>query len=319
MRKAKTYLKSEAPLSMMRDMARLVINVSAVPHRSPFRYPGGKTWLVPYVRQWLKSLPIKPAEFAEPFAGGGIVGLSMLFDELTTRLSLVELDEQIASVWKAMVSDDGLRLASLIVDFDLTKDNAIAELSRKPVTNLDRAFQTIIRNRVQRGGIMAPGAGLLKEGENGHGIASRWYPETLSKRIRDIVGKRALINFKQGDGISFIAEHADKADWVWFIDPPYTVAGRRLYAHSEIDHRKLFAEASKVNGDVLMTYDDVEPIRVLAKEYGFETHKIPMKNTHHTLMFELLIGRNLAWARKSLQLGKNPLFEAVEARGNASS
>ncbi|MBN2594284.1 MAG: hypothetical protein JXA81_12320, partial [Sedimentisphaerales bacterium] len=33
-----------------------VVNVASVPLRSPFRYPGGKTWLVPYVRQWLSSL-----------------------------------------------------------------------------------------------------------------------------------------------------------------------------------------------------------------------------------------------------------------------
>lgn len=312
-------LKSKLTASMMRSMAKRVINVSAVPHRSPFRYPGGKTWLVPYVRQWLKSLPARPAEFAEPFAGGGIVGLSMLFDELAAHLSLVELDEQIASVWKVMLGDKGLELASRIVAFELTKENALKELNTEPATVLDRAFQTIIRNRVQRGGIMAPGAGLLKEGENGHGIASRWYPETLSKRITGIVSKKDSITFHQDDGIAFIAQHAEKSDWVWFIDPPYTVAGRRLYAHSEIDHRNLFAEASKVRGDVLMTYDDAEPIRELAAEFGFETHKIPMKNTHHSLMYELLIGRDLAWARRPLQLVQNTLFENVEARGNASS
>src|SRR5712671_7168661 len=69
-------LKSNQSASIMRDMARRVSNVSAVPHRSPFRYPGGKTWLVPYVRQWLKSLKPAPREVAEPFAGGGIVSLS---------------------------------------------------------------------------------------------------------------------------------------------------------------------------------------------------------------------------------------------------
>jgi DNA adenine methylase len=319
MHKVRTSLKSQPSLFIMHDMARLVINVSAVTHRSPFRYPGGKTWLVPYVRQWLRSLKAKPTEFAEPFAGGGIVGLSMLFDELAAHLSLVELDEQIASVWKAMLGDNGLELASRIVAFDLTRENAVKELTTEPATVLDRAFQTIIRNRVQRGGIMAPGAGLLKEGENGHGIASRWYPETLSKRITDIVGKKDSITFRQTDGIKFIADHADKTDWVWFIDPPYTVAGRRLYTHSEIDHRKLFETASKIKGDVLMTYDDAEPVQVLATEFGFETHQIPMKNTHHTLMFELLIGRNLEWAKKPLQLGKDALLESVAAHGNAGS
>jgi len=37
-----------------------IVNVASVPQRSPFRYPGGKTWLVPLVRQWLIGLPKLP-------------------------------------------------------------------------------------------------------------------------------------------------------------------------------------------------------------------------------------------------------------------
>jgi len=155
-------LKSKLSASIMRDMARRVINVSAVPHRSPFRYPGGKTWLVPYVRQWLKSREEKPADFVEAFAGGGIVGLSALFDELTIHLTLIELDEQVASVWTTILRE-GLELAARIVAFNLTRDNVSTELARVPANIADRAFQTILKNRVQRGGIMAPGAGLLKK------------------------------------------------------------------------------------------------------------------------------------------------------------
>ena len=59
-----------------------VVNVASVPQRSPFRYPGGKTWLVPRIRQWLTSLPTKPARFIEPFAGGAIVGLTVAFEQL---------------------------------------------------------------------------------------------------------------------------------------------------------------------------------------------------------------------------------------------
>jgi hypothetical protein len=72
-----------------------VVNVASVPHRSPFRYPGGKTWLVPRVRQWLRSLPSRPASFVEPFAGGGIVGLSAVFEDLAGSSVLVELDDGI--------------------------------------------------------------------------------------------------------------------------------------------------------------------------------------------------------------------------------
>jgi DNA adenine methylase len=45
------------------------------------------------------------------------------------------------------------------------------------------AFATIIKNRVNRGGILANGASFIKNGENGKGITSRWYPETLRRRI----------------------------------------------------------------------------------------------------------------------------------------
>ena len=43
-------------LRLLNDSTHQIVNVASVPHRSPFRYPGGKTWLAPRVRQWLLSL-----------------------------------------------------------------------------------------------------------------------------------------------------------------------------------------------------------------------------------------------------------------------
>ncbi|MGH7194996.1 MAG: DNA adenine methylase, partial [Candidatus Saccharimonadales bacterium] len=83
-----------------------VVNVASVPHRSPFRYPGGKTWLVPHARRWLSNIR-RSAEFAEPFAGGGIVGLSVLFEGLADRLTLFEIDKDIAAVWKTILNGKG--------------------------------------------------------------------------------------------------------------------------------------------------------------------------------------------------------------------
>lgn len=119
----------------MRNVAKQIVNVSVVAHRSPFRYPGGKTWLVPYVRQWQRSLAKRPALFAEPFGGGGIVGLSMLFDDLTDSVSFVELDAQVASVWKTILGGEGLALASRIEAFDFSRANVVAELSQERHTN----------------------------------------------------------------------------------------------------------------------------------------------------------------------------------------
>lgn len=130
---------------------------------------------MPYVRQWVRSLKRQPFEFAEPFAGGGIVGLSVLFEGLAQKLTLVEIDQDIGAVWRTILSIQGERLASEIVSFELSEQAVKAVLVRTPRNQFERAFQTILRNRVQRGGIMAPGAGLVKQGENGRGLAFRWH------------------------------------------------------------------------------------------------------------------------------------------------
>lgn len=272
-----------------------VVNVASVPQRSPFRYPGGKTWLVPYARAWLRSRRDHVEELIEPFAGGAIIGLTAACEGLADRVTLVEIDPDIAAVWLTMLNGGGPWLAEKIAGFKLTRESVTEILSSHPGSTRDRAFATIIRNRVQRGGILAPGAGLLKKGENGKGIRSRWYPETLAKRIFNIVATRDRVNFVQGDGLESVARNAHRKRVAFFVDPPYTVAGKRLYKFSDIDHARLFGMLSRVAGDFLMTYDNTEEIRHLASDFQFETRAVAMKNTHHARMTELLIGRDLQW------------------------
>ena len=276
-----------------------VVNIATVPHRSLFRYPGGKTWLVPHIRKWLASLPYRPTEFVEPFAGGGIVGLSVVFEDLADAATLVEMDESVGAVWRVVLNGKAKELAERIEGFQVSRESVREVLDATPKSLIDRAFSTIIRNRMQRGGIMAPGASLMKHGENGKGLMSRWYPATLKRRILDISAHKDRISFVAGDGIEYLKTVSRKSRVACLIDPPYTVAGRRLYAHSEIDHDKLFHVTSKISGDFLMTYDNVEPVRIMASRYGFDTETVAMKNTHHTVMTELLIGRNLDWCRQN--------------------
>ncbi len=288
------------------DEAQRIVNVASVPQRSPFRYPGGKTWLVPRVREWLTSRTNRPTEFIEPFAGGGIVSLTVAFEQLAERVTMVELDENVAAVWSTILGGDAGWLADQIIGFELS-DNAVeTTLSKPPSSRQERAFQTIIRNRINRGGILAPGAGKVKHGENGKGLTSRWYPKTLKKRILDIAEMAERITFKHGDGMEIIEQYAGDRSAVFFIDPPYTASGKRagtrLYTHNQLDHEALFELSARVAGDFLMTYDDASEVRDLARRHGFDTRAIPMKNTHHAEMTELLIGRSLEWLKPTVQL-----------------
>ena len=85
----------------------------------------------------------------------------------------------------------------------------------------------------------------------------------------------------------------DSSAVAFFIDPPYTAAGkragRRLYRYNEIDHEDLFERISKVRGVFMMTYDESSDVIEMARRRGFHLAKVPMKSTHHALMYELLI------------------------------
>ncbi|WP_172909951.1 DNA adenine methylase [Photorhabdus heterorhabditis] len=271
-------------------------NVAQVRHLSPFRYPGGKTWLVPEIRQWLKTAKHTPSVFVEPFAGGAISGLSMAAEGLAKRVFLCELDDDVAAVWETVFhgsDDDVAELSKKITSFDVTLENVKAVLDNKPRSTKHRAFRTIIKNRMQRGGIMAAGAGLVKEGEAGKGLKSRWYPETLATRIKLLRTLKDSIEFEQGDAFNVVRRFADDLNAFFFIDPPYTAggkkAGSRLYTHNEVDHEGLFALMANVRGSVMMTYDDAPEVRELAERYGFRIERVPMKNTHHAIIYELLI------------------------------
>src|ERR1700734_1693988 len=81
---------------------------------SPFRYPGGKTWLRPIIRQWLSG---RVDQLVEPFAGGGVIALTALNEGLAKRATLLERDPSVASVWKVMLNGKSCWLRDKIKGF----------------------------------------------------------------------------------------------------------------------------------------------------------------------------------------------------------
>jgi DNA adenine methylase len=212
---------------------------------------------------------------------------------------MAELDDEIAAVWQSVVNGDAEWLADRILGFHLTKETVVHEIKRASKTLREKAFQTILKNRTFHGGILAEGSGFLKYGENGKGILSRWYPATLAKRLINLSHVAHRIDFRCDDGLKVIQEFKSRPDVVFFMDPPYTAggkkAGKRLYKHYEIDHDRLFAICDSVRGDFLITYDNAEEVKSMARAHGFEMRLIPMTNRHHATMEELVIGKNLSW------------------------
>ena len=272
-----------------------VVNVATVPQRSPLRYPGGKTWLIPHIREWLRQT--KSEILIEPFAGGAIVSLTAVMEDLVSAAVMVELDRDVAAFWRAAL-DEGATLQDWLRQFDPTRER-LRELERTPPTNVaEHGWRTLVLNRTRRGGVLAPGASFSRNGENGRGVLSRWYPETLAQRLAAIqpYADAERLVFLEGDGMKVLPLLL--RGWgrtaAVFLDPPYTAAGgkragSRLYAHATINHARLFALMAECDANFLMTYDAAPEIVALVQTYGFQAVGLSMKSGHHTMLSELVI------------------------------
>lgn len=276
-------------------------NDDAVIKISPFRYPGGKTWLAPDVRDWLAALPRRPSVFVEPFAGGGSVSLNVAAAGLADRVRMVEIDPDVASVWTvALKAPEGdlEDLCARIRRFQVGRGAVVAALAEVPACTVGRAFRTILRNRMNRDGNLTGRAGLQREGEAGRGLASRWYPTTLVRRLRAVRSLAGRVDFVHGDAFAEMARYAGDPGAAFFVDPPYTAGGAkvgsRLYPHSDVDHPALFALASTVRGPAMLTYDDVPEAEALAAAHGMAVERVPMRGTQRKVKFELVMTKAAA-------------------------
>ena len=238
----------------------------------------------------------------EPFAGGGIVSLTAVMEDLVDEAVMFEIDHDVAAFWKTVLQDTD-DLIERIRQFTPSR-NAVKELEQGGCRNdAERAFRTLVLNRTKRAGILAPGASFLDSGEDAKGIGSRWYPDTLVKRLQEIKKHAKRIAFYEGDSMRILEPllrgWGQKA--TVFVDPPYTgeggkKAGSRLYSHFAVDHARLFEILGQTNSNFLMTYDGAEEIVRLVNQHRFHAVRVEMNNAHYSRLCELVITREKLFA-----------------------
>lgn len=222
--------------------------------------------------------------------------MTAVMEGLVERCLMAELDRDVAAFWHAALRH-APELCERVLRFKPTRE-AVSALSReRPGDVIAHGFRTLVLNRTRRGGILAPGASLPRVGENGKGVASRWYPETIAGRLRELAEYADRIGFCETDGMKLLEALLGDIgrNSAVFVDPPYTAggkrAGQRLYAHNEIDHRRLFELLADSKANFLMTYDEAPEILQLVRRYELCAVRVMMKNTHHARIPELVITR----------------------------
>jgi DNA adenine methylase len=236
----------------------------------------------------------------EPFAGGAHAGLAAGIEGMVDQVLLVEIDDNVGAIWKEILEGDYKWLIKRISNFEMSLPNIRTALADGRQSDRKRAFSAILQNRISRGGVVTNGSGILNRGEDDRGLLSRWYPDTLIKRIDLIATARDRMRFIHDDGVKVMSEYKDRSDAIFFVDPPYPEAGKRLYTHSDVDPNVIFEICSQVEGDFLITYNRSDTIIQMCQHHGFDFKMIEMSNSHHSTKIELIISESMDWMTKSV-------------------
>ena len=247
---------------------------------SPLRYPGGKTSMLDLVGTVLRLNGLERGHYAEPYAGGCGLALSLLYGGYVADIHVNDIDPSVWSFWHCALTETDALVA-------LVEDTAVTTEEWRRQRDIHRAmdkrdplalgFSAFFLNRTNRSGVIGSGGvigGLNQTGN--YPIDCRFQREDLVRRIRRVSRYRERIHLTSLDALEFLSrcEGSLPANSLLFVDPPYFNKGSILYTsfYKPDDHATLAAKMLTVDWPWLVTYDDVPEIRRLyrdRRQYSF--------------------------------------------------
>ncbi len=243
---------------------------------SPLRYPGGKGKLANFVKLLLLENDLLGKEYVELYAGGGGVGLELLYEEYVTHIHVNDLNRGLYRLWRAMV-DYPEKLCKRIFDTEVTMDEwkrqKAVQRAHGPAP-MDLAFSTFFLNRTNRSGIIGGGVIGGKKQTGKWKLDARYNKENLILRIEKLARYRSRITVTGLDAAEYLGGKAPELpeDAFIYLDPPYYVKGQGLYenAYEYEDHVEIAGLVNDLKQHWLVTYDAASAIMDLyGEEEGF--------------------------------------------------
>lgn len=247
--------------------------MASQPFPSPLRYPGGKRKVANYVRLLFEMNTLMGGHYAEPYAGGSSVALSLLFGEYASRIFINDLDPAVYAFWHSVLNSTE-ELKRLIHDTPLTMEQWHQQ--RQIITHADsdilaRGFAAFYLNRTNRSGIIMGGVIGGKDQSGNWKLDARFNRPELSRRITKIARYRDRINLTNLDALVFLREIAPEMHdrSLIYLDPPYYVKGQGLYANAyePHDHADVAAAVAQLETPWLVSYDSAPQIVDLYQQF----------------------------------------------------
>lgn len=232
---------------------------------SPLRYPGGKSCLFEFTREVIHLNKFVHHDYAEPFAGGAGLALSLLFSGLAGEIHLNDIDPGVWSFWNAVLNHTD-RLIDLINETPITLSEWEKQRSAlKQGPGFELGFATFFLNRTNRSGIIKKAGvigGLKQDGK--YLIDCRFNKPELIRKVSRVAKYKDRIHLTNLDALDFLENSRGEIPESAFfcIDPPYYQKGASLYTsfYRPEDHAILARAVCSLKNPWMVTYDNAPEI-----------------------------------------------------------
>jgi len=250
---------------------------------SPLRYPGGKTCLYDLAAHILRLNKLERGHYAEPYAGGAGLALTLLFQGHVSDIHLNDIDRSVWAFWNAVLNQTehmvGL-IQSVPLDMDQWHNQRNVYLNPKDFDDLALGFSMFFLNRTNRSGIVK-GAGVIGglEQTGNYKIDCRFNRDELARRVRRIAKYRSRIHLHHLDALDFmnLMDERLPSRALFCIDPPYFNKGSSLYTsfYNPDDHAAVSQAVLGLVRPWILTYDNTPEISHLYKtrrQFSFDVN-----------------------------------------------
>ena len=239
-------------------------------HKTPLRYPGGKSRACTKIGQFLPNM-YTYKEFREPFLGGGSVAIYLTKMYPSLSIWVNDLYEPLVNFWKE-IQHSGEELYTTLSDLKIkhpSPDSAKGLfLESKEIINsqdkskLERAVAFYVVNKCSFSGLTESSSFSAQASDSNFSM----------RGIEKLTGYQEIIEDWKITNLSYEDLLTDWKDTFIYLDPPYDIKdnlyGKSGEMHKKFDHDKFAKDCDDHTADMMISYNSSQLIKNRFKDWN---------------------------------------------------
>ena len=239
-------------------------------HKTPLRYPGGKSRACTKIGQFLPNM-YSYKEFREPFLGGGSVAIYLTKMYPSLSIWVNDLYEPLVNFWKE-IQHSGEELYTTLSDLKIKHPNPDSAkelfLESKEIINsqdkskLERAVAFYVVNKCSFSGLTESSSFSAQASDSNFSM----------RGIEKLTGYQEIIQDWKITNLSYEDLLTDWKDTFIYLDPPYDIKdnlyGKKGDIHKKFDHDKFAKDCDDHTADMMISYNSSQLIKNRFKNWN---------------------------------------------------